>query len=1038
MQLRCALFAFLTWIPTFYGVFASLFCPFTTIPKEISLKAAHVYLKEDGIKSIYRISTKHIDGFVIQPSEILVSENQTVRGCPEQCMMELTANQATAEHGSVLHQALILERMAPQGYKLLATVQRIYCVTVNGDCGANVPIYRYYRLTQFGIHHAYSFSKDTNINGYTIEGSPICFGWSSLQTATASNSDIEMPSEVETNLLITNFTCEQNAISDDVLVTLNVFENKRPAPFHDHYYTTKRSVAIDPESGSYDLFGYVLKDQLGRVAKSKGSCDCLIEMRQMIDTQDGIFARIDHKFVESGTEKDRPNEHYFELEEHFFCASQQNACGATLPLRKFFHLTNIDSLYTVNDTTPPVGSAPYPSGVLCYIWDKGKGEKQEKNEVTELIDNTIEEDQITNMTTTEDASALSFDPSTTVLKGANARIDHKFVESGTEKDRPNEHYFELEEHFFCASQQNACGATLPLRKFFHLTNIDSLYTVNDTTPPVGSAPYPSGVLCYIWDKGKGEKQEKNEVTELIDNTIEEDQITNMTTTEDASALSFDPSTTVLKGANESFCEVLAGVENGWIIYNSTAGAQFVQVAELKCKQGFRVIGPTRLICLDNSEWFPEAAFRGCKPVQQECTALPSASNGTIIYSEKMIESNGSRSYAPMTVASLDCAPGSTAVSVTKLICLESGEWFPSSAFKGCRQAFIDKHMTEGTGVQMKTSCVTLIGVDEMMRKRTQSEAIPPKKYVAQSKETNRMSASCGEQTNMTHDGDISKQYLAEMVNVITANHSVAKIAEILSDLSEEKRNLVFQTVRISSSKSENLNNSAADSEKVFNVSITRINDQISVIVVVALEATLNSSDGSLHNKNKEKLDTDLSTNAPSTSATTAVSLEEKQTSKIDKFARVFPSMANMFTGGHKRKADARLAQRGPLEEMTDIATDVKWILSKGASAATTQTGKQHRTVEQSKSNKTIQSPEPTAKSVIISVSTPLQSKTIIQRPSTTELTPSGEIRVEMIDTTTLRNPIYETFAETFPHNSSLQNNSISSDLDNLEVNIIDK
>ncbi|VDM48466.1 unnamed protein product [Toxocara canis] len=325
MQLRCALFAFLTWIPTFYGVFASLFCPFTTIPKEISLKAAHVYLKEDGIKSIYRISTKHIDGFVIQPSEILVSENQTVRGCPEQCMMELTANQATAEHGSVLHQALILERMAPQGYKLLATVQRIYCVTVNGDCGANVPIYRYYRLTQFGIR------------------------------------DIEMPSEVETNLLITNFTCEQNAISDDVLVTLNVFENKRPA-------------------------------------------------------------RIDHKFVESGTEKDRPNEHYFELEEHFFCASQQNACGATLPLRKFFHLTNIDSLYTVNDTTPPVGSAPYPSGVLCYIWDKGKGEKQEKNEVTELIDNTIEEDQITNMTTTEDASALSFDPSTTVLKGANGEL----------------------------------------------------------------------------------------------------------------------------------------------------------------------------------------------------------------------------------------------------------------------------------------------------------------------------------------------------------------------------------------------------------------------------------------------------------------------------------------------------------------------------------------------------------------------------------------------------------------------------------------
>lgn len=67
--------------------------------------------------------------------------------------------------------------------------------------------------------------------------------------------------------------------------------------------------------------------------------------------------------------------------EELYCAHKENACGATVPLRKFYNLADSDSLLTAGSDKTPSNSVPSPSEVLCWIWPKNYHQESTEEEV---------------------------------------------------------------------------------------------------------------------------------------------------------------------------------------------------------------------------------------------------------------------------------------------------------------------------------------------------------------------------------------------------------------------------------------------------------------------------------------------------------------------------------------------------------------------------------------------------------------------------------------------------------------------------------
>jgi hypothetical protein len=82
--------------------------------------------------------------------------------------------------------------------------------------------------------------------------------------------------------------------------------------------------------------------------------------------------------------------------------------------------------------------------------------------------------------------------------------DHKLVLMG--KESADTYYQPTGEVFYCARRLGQCGARLALRRYWHLVEMDTLLTVNTSSPsavPVFSIPTWDGVLCYIWEMPNG-------------------------------------------------------------------------------------------------------------------------------------------------------------------------------------------------------------------------------------------------------------------------------------------------------------------------------------------------------------------------------------------------------------------------------------------------------------------------------------------------------------------------------------------------------
>jgi len=411
----------------------SLFCPHTAEPSgKDNFRSMIIESKNrEGQEPMYRI----VDSNNRDPSFTTISEQFKLltrmdnSECPgRSCVTELSA--AMPRHqGSVLYLTNIVGKLIPPGFTPVEVKNRLYCTIVEGDCGATVPIYRHYKFTTAGLFHAYS-TDGVDIDGFTRETMPLCWAWSvetaevaGVKTVNEGDSNLTEEENKEPKMIRLDCSSKSKKPMRSAMKSLNVWKNNRPGTFMDHYYTTKHPGK-----------GYEYDDTIGLVVvdEEKSKCNCLVRLTQMVDNKpEGLWARLDHKLV-SDYKEPPPNagEEYTSMEEEVYCAKEEGACGATIALRKFFKLGNLDTIYTVNDDKAPMFSVPSPSGVLCYIWPTGTADLPA--EALKGVKKSDEDEK--KETTTEAPKKSEKTPAKEEKPSKDSKQEKKPVKKGKKKD----------------------------------------------------------------------------------------------------------------------------------------------------------------------------------------------------------------------------------------------------------------------------------------------------------------------------------------------------------------------------------------------------------------------------------------------------------------------------------------------------------------------------------------------------------------------------------------------------------------------------
>uniref|UniRef100_A0A914W707 Sushi domain-containing protein n=1 Tax=Plectus sambesii TaxID=2011161 RepID=A0A914W707_9BILA len=334
---------------------SSFMCPSSTLPSLGILRGVSVYKNND----IYRLSIDTLPSSnfsVISSGRGKLATSDSVQ-CPlTSCMFELATNQRNTDN-IILHQNNFLNGIAPAGYNKLSVSTPMYCVQVMGDCGADVPIYRYTRPigTTGSSYYAYSLDSSAEYAGFTREALPICFAWST--SPSYSNCG--------------------DGINPARLSTLSTYVNSLTGPNRDHFTTAASPATINNST----LTGYTKSTDLGLIATGQSlasdtlRCSCLIKVIQMLDYQSGfggtngapgLFGRIDHKLIRENSETNGLGEQYVATGEVLYCVFERGTCGATVPINKWYNPFDIDTLYTLPGDPAP--SLARSDGTLCYIW----------------------------------------------------------------------------------------------------------------------------------------------------------------------------------------------------------------------------------------------------------------------------------------------------------------------------------------------------------------------------------------------------------------------------------------------------------------------------------------------------------------------------------------------------------------------------------------------------------------------------------------------------------------------------------------------
>ncbi|PAV74266.1 hypothetical protein WR25_24541 [Diploscapter pachys] len=258
-----------------------------------------------------------------QTARALLTNDVSTSTCPTLCLYRLLAYEAPSINGgtqSILYVREGIGEFVPVGYQLVNSTP-IYCSKLPSFCGANVPFYRYYRLNTTAIHHAYSFNISLTIPPFFVpEGIPLCYMWGSAPRISRQPA------------------APLSLVSDAQLVDLTLYVNDKEGSFFDTYLTTRTASEVAGKGyRKVRVFGQVL-------TQLDPECHSLRILRQAIDDQPtGVFKRYDSKLIANHTSEqlNLPYEKYAYDGEQFYCAATHGACGATVPLYKFFNYLKI-------------------------------------------------------------------------------------------------------------------------------------------------------------------------------------------------------------------------------------------------------------------------------------------------------------------------------------------------------------------------------------------------------------------------------------------------------------------------------------------------------------------------------------------------------------------------------------------------------------------------------------------------------------------------------------------------------------------------
>uniref|UniRef100_A0A914VE01 Sushi domain-containing protein n=1 Tax=Plectus sambesii TaxID=2011161 RepID=A0A914VE01_9BILA len=336
-------------------------CVSTSLPTGTNiLQSIGVYSKNDTYRaSVDSLTSSGFTALATSGKARVATADSTT--CPLlTCMMELSTNQRTGDL-SILQQDNFLFGLAPLGYTLITPTTRMYCVRVPGHCGADVPLWRYFKQGAAGLVYAYSFDATVTYAGYTRDLLPVCYMWSTTSSVS---------------------TCG-DGIATSKLATLSAYQNAPSliGPNVDTWYTTQ-TAATNPTEFAYQTF--TKSSDLTRVAKytsattDKVQCNCLVTLMQVHDKNlgwfgtplaPGAFSRFDHKFyLASQPEANLAYENYQDTGERFYCVMSKGTCGATVGIKKWFNIVTINTVYSLEGQADPDILTHVGGKVLCYTW----------------------------------------------------------------------------------------------------------------------------------------------------------------------------------------------------------------------------------------------------------------------------------------------------------------------------------------------------------------------------------------------------------------------------------------------------------------------------------------------------------------------------------------------------------------------------------------------------------------------------------------------------------------------------------------------